>query len=66
MNKTNKQKRSRLTDIENKLVVTSRERDGGRRNRGVKGEKAQTVRYKISYKDILNNTGNIANISQQL
>ena len=39
MNKTNKQKRSRLTDIENKLVVTSRERDGGRRNRGVKGEK---------------------------
>ena len=28
----NKQKRSRLTDIENKLVVTSEERDGGRSN----------------------------------
>ena len=34
----NKTKRSRLTDIENKLVVTSGEREEGRGNVGV-GEK---------------------------
>ena len=55
-------KRNRLTDTENKLVVTSGEREGGRGNRGGREEKVQTIRYKISYKDILYNTGNVANI----
>ena len=39
MNKTNKQTKSRLTDIENKLVVTSGERERGRGNIGVGGKK---------------------------
>ena len=50
-------KRSRLTDIENELVVTSGE--GGQYR--VKGE-PQTIRCKISHKGVLYNTGNIANI----
>ena len=33
-----------------------------RGNTGVGDEEVQTVRYKISYKDILYNMGNIANI----
>ena len=39
VNKTNKQTKSRLTDIENKLVVTSGERERGRGNIGVGGKK---------------------------
>ena len=47
--------------MENKLVVTSGEGMGkgpyrGRRLRGT------NYRYKISYKDMLSNMGNIANI----
>ena len=47
-------------------MITSGEREGGRGNIGVEEWEVQTTKYKISYKDILNNTGNIANISQQL
>ena len=49
-------KRNRLTDIKNKIAVTSREREEGRGNIGIQ-------RHKISYKDTLYNTGNIANMS---
>ena len=45
---TNKQK-SKLTDIENKLVITSREREEGRGNIGVGYEEVQTTRYTINY-----------------
>ena len=34
----------------------------GRGNIGVRNGKVQTIRYKITYKDILYNTGNTANI----
>ena len=30
---------------------------------GVRGEEIQAIMYKISYEDILNNVGNITNIS---
>ena len=43
-------------------MVTSGEREGGRGNIGVGEYEVQTILYKISYKDILYNTGNIANI----
>ena len=49
-NKTNK-----LTDAGNELVVTRGSREG-------REEEAQIIRCKISYKDILYNMGNIANI----
>ena len=55
-----KNNKNRLTDIKNKLVVTSGER--GRGNIRVWDEEVQTIMYKISYKDILYNTENIANI----
>ena len=55
-------KRSRLTDVGNKLVVTSGEREGGRGNIRVGDQEVQTITYKIIYKDILYNTVNIANI----
>ena len=49
-----------LTDTENKLVVTIGERNGGHggqhRGKGLRG----TIKYKISYKGILYNTGNIS------
>ena len=48
--------------MENKLVVTSWERDGGRGKLGIREEEVQTIMYKISYKDILQNMGDIANI----
>ena len=51
-------KRSRLTDIENKLVVTSGE--GG--NIGVGEWELQPIGCKIGYKDVLYNMRNIANI----
>ena len=38
------------------------EREGGRGNVGVGESEAQAIRCKISYKDILYNTGNTANI----
>ena len=49
-NKTNK-----LTDAGNELVVTRGSREG-------REEEVQIIRCKISYKDILYNMGNIANI----
>ena len=50
------------TDIEKKLVITSGEREGGRGNIRAGEKEVQTIMYKINYKDILYNTGNIANI----
>ena len=50
-------KRSRLTDIENKLAEKE-----WRRGKIEGDQDIQTIRYKISYKDILYNTRNIANI----
>ena len=55
-------KEKKTHDIENGLVVTSGEREGGKGSIGVRGSEVQTIRYKKSYKDILYNTGNIANI----
>ena len=55
-------KRNRLTDTENKLVVTSGEREVGRGKTGVGDSEIQTTMYKISHKDILHSTGNRANI----
>ena len=48
--------------MENKLVVTSGEREGRRGNTRVGDWVVQTIRYKISSKAILYNMGNIANI----
>ena len=56
-------KRNRLTDIENQLMVTSVKRERRRETIGV-GIETQTIIYNRSYKDILYNTGNIANILQ--
>ena len=33
----NIKKRNRLTDLENKVVITSGEREGGRQGRGLRG-----------------------------
>ena len=55
-------KKKRLTDIENKLVVTSEEREVGRGNLGVGEWEVQTLGCKIGYKDVLYSTENIANI----
>ena len=52
----NIKKRNKLTDTENKLVVTC-----GKRKMG-KEQEIQILRYKISCKDILYNTENIANV----
>ena len=49
-------KRSRLTDIENKLAEKE-----WRRGKIEGDQDIQTIRYKISYKDILYNMGNVAN-----
>ena len=38
-------------------IVTTGERDEGRGDRGVEESEVQTIRYKISYKDILYNMG---------
>ena len=43
-------------------MFTKGEKEGGRGIVGVGVEDIQTIMYKISYKDILYNTGNIANI----
>lgn len=51
--------KNRLTDIENKLMGR---RKGG--NVGVRNLEVQTIMCKVSYKDILYNMGNIANILQ--
>ena len=51
------QNRNRLTDIENKLTVTKRERERGKQIRGMR--LIRTTMYKIiSNKDILYSTGN--------
>ena len=55
----NKTKRSRLTDIKSKLVVTSGEREGRRSHRGVREGEVQTTRCKTGY-----NMGSIDNILQ--
>ena len=47
---------------ENKLMVTSGEREEGRGMIGGGHYEVQTNRYKISYMNILYNTGNIANV----
>ena len=49
--------KNRLADIENKLVVTSREKEVGRDNMGEEIKRLKTIKYKISCKDILYNTG---------
>ena len=51
-------KRSRLTDKDNKLVVTN----GRAVNIGIRDSEAQIIRCKISYKDVLYNTGHAAKI----
>jgi hypothetical protein len=38
-------------------IVTTGEKDEGRGDRGVEESEVQTIRYKISYKDILYNMG---------
>ena len=43
-------------------MVASGEREGGRGSIKVRGKEVQTIMYKIIYKDVLYNTGNIANI----
>ena len=48
---------------ENKLVVTSEEREKKRDSIGVGIEEVQAIRYKIDYKDILYNMESRANIS---
>ena len=48
--------------MENKLVITSGERERGRGDIGRGASEVQTIGYKISYKEIWYNTGNIANI----
>ena len=62
VNITTTTKKSRLINTENKLVVTSRKREEGKGKIRVGDKEVQTVRYKISYKNLLYNTGNIANI----
>ena len=51
-------KSSRITDIENKLHVTSEEMG----NLGIEKWEVQTSEYKIAYRDVLYNKGNTANI----
>ena len=46
-------KRSRLKDIQDKLMVTSEERESRRGNIGVGEWEVQTTGYKIGYKDVL-------------
>ena len=55
-------KRARLRDIENKLLVTSEEREAGRGDIGGKEWEAQTTGCKITTRMYLYNTGNMANI----
>ena len=45
-------KKEANSDIDNKLVVTSREREVGRGKTEGGDEEAQIIMYKISYKDI--------------
>ena len=52
--------KKKQTDIGNKLVATV----GRRKGAGAKqvGTETQTIRYKVSCRDILYSTGNMANI----
>ena len=59
----NRNKKSRLTDIENKLVATSGKREKGRGKIWKGGKEVQNFTYKISYKDLLYNTRDTGNIS---
>ena len=43
--------------LENKLVVTSGEKEGERGQEGVEDEETQTTMYKVSNRDILYSTG---------
>ena len=45
------QKRNRLTDIEDKPMATSGEREVGKGNTEAGDQEVQTIIYKISYKD---------------
>ena len=47
MNAYSKKKRNRLMDTENKLVVTSGEREEGSHKRRVWGQEIQTTMHKI-------------------
>ena len=58
----NLQNRSRVTDVENKLEVTTREKEWTGGKKRVEHLKVQTAMYKLNYKDTLYHTGNIANI----
>ena len=42
-------------DIENKIMVISAERERGRDNVGLGEQEVQTIKYKISYEDMLYN-----------
>ena len=43
-------------------MVNSQEREGGRGKIGIGEQVVQTIMYKINYKDIFQNIGNISNI----
>ena len=55
-------KRARLSDIENKLVVTSEEREAGRGKIGGTEWEVQTTGCKVTTRMYLYNTWNTANI----
>ena len=57
-----KKERGREKSIENKLEVTSEERERKRGIIGVGIEEVQAIRYKIDYKDILYDMENRANV----
>ena len=59
-------KKSKLTDIENKQVVTSGWVGGGgrRSNIGVGEQEVQTTGFKIGLNNVLYNMGNIVHILQ--
>ena len=63
--KRERKKRNSLTDIENKLVVTSGERDGNRGQTRVGIKRYKLLRIKLNTR-IKFNTGNIASILQSL
>lgn len=57
-----KKERGREKSIENKLEVTSEERERKRGIIGVGIEEVQAIRYKIDYKNILYDMENRANV----
>ena len=51
----NKKETDSWMDIENKVMVISAERERGRGNVGLGEQEVQTIKYKISYEDMLYN-----------